>query len=962
MRNTVARINSLEPEMHALTDAELRGKTDEFRTRIEQGETLDDLLPEAFAAVREAGCRTIGRNRARHFDVQMIGGIVLHQGRIAEMKTGEGKTLTATLPLYLNALEGKGAHLVTVNDFLSRRDARWYGPIYHFLGLSIGAIRGASVVTGELGGSYIYDPDYVAEGPDDWDQLRPISRRDAYRCDITYGTNNEYGFDYLRDNMAPTLNHVSQRELNYAIVDEVDSILIDEARTPLIISGIAQKATDVYYQMDRVIRRLSAERHYTVDEKARTAMLTDEGINYLEEILGVQDLSDPSNYELMSHANSALKAHSCFHRDVHYVVKDGEVIIVDEFTGRLMYGRRWSDGLHQAVEAKEGVQIEHESQTLAKITFQNYFRLYKRLAGMTGTAKTEENEFRNIYGLDVVQIPTNRPNARADHPDVVYRSEEAKMRGIVQEILSCYVRRQPALVGTRSIEVSERVSARLLPERLQLLGATILLRQRLESAKGVEDKKQLHELLNSKFDELSLGRFSTMAKQLGFRLDMLDEENVRDLAKALGLEEEYVPALRQVLKEGIVHNVLNAKYHEREAEIVAEAGKEGAVTIATNMAGRGVDIILGGPDQSPSPEGERSPESQVVVGLGGLHILGTERHESRRIDNQLRGRSGRQGDPGSSRFHVSFEDELMRLFGDRSQSPLLAAWQEDQAIDNSKLLTRAIERAQKKVEEHNFAARKHVLKYDDVMNVQRDTIYKQRRLVLEGREVKDTIMEYLQNTVESSVHSFCNKEIPRSEWDFETLFTTLDRIFPLSLHAQVDDLKSRSVEEMVEFLQEIVDRTYAEREQELGMETMRDIERSVMLQVIDRKWMEHLDNMDFLQEGINLRGYAQQDPVLAYQKEGFEMFGEMIDSIQEEVARFIYRVQLVQQPAQRPQISATSGPGSDNDVLQQMKSQAAAAGAAPSKTASKVGRNDPCPCGSGKKYKQCCLNRKTPVG
>jgi len=948
-RKVVEKINSLEPSMKALTDAQLRAKTDEFRARLEKGDTLDDLLPEAFAVVREAGCRVIGPDKARHFDVQLIGGMVLHEGRIAEMKTGEGKTLTATLPLYLNALEGKGAHLVTVNDFLARRDARWYGPIYHFLGITVGAIRGASAETGELGGSYVYDPDYRAEGPDDWDCLRPVSRREAYLCDITYGTNNEFGFDYLRDNMAPSLAHLVQRELHYAIVDEVDSILIDEARTPLIISGVAQQATDIYYTMDRAVRRLVRDRHYTVDEKARTAMLTDEGVRYLEEILGVPNLSE--DFQLMSHASSALKAHAVFKRDVDYVVKDGQVIIVDEFTGRLMFGRRWSDGLHQAVEAKEGCKIEHESQTLATITFQNYFRLYRKLAGMTGTAKTEENEFRKIYGLDVVQIPTNRPMIRVDHPDAVYKTEESKMRGITAEVLRCAVRQQPVLVGTRSIEVSERVSARMLPERLQVLCATLLLRSRLESSKTVADKKEARDLLNSRFEELSLARLSPLARELGVKLDMTDPENLDELCGLLGVAPEHRDRLRQLLKEGIPHNVLNAKYHEREAEIIAEAGRKGAVTIATNMAGRGVDIILGGADQDAGP-GQRSPEALEVVALGGLHIVGTERHESRRIDNQLRGRAGRQGDPGSSRFFVSFEDELMRLFGDKTQSPLLASWQEDQALDNSRLLSRAIERAQKKVEEHNFAIRKHVLQYDDVMNKQREIIYGQRRMVLEGKEVKNTILEYLHNTVQASIDSFCNREIPRSEWDFQSLFNTLDSIFPLSLYATVDDLKSRSLEELSEFLNAIVDRTYADKEQQIGPEVMREIERSIMLQVIDRKWMEHLDNMDFLREGIGLRGYAQQDPVIAYQKEAFEMFGQMIDSIQEEVARIIYRVQIAPEPVRRPMFRPTSFSGA-GDALAPLKESGG-----PRPVSGKVGRNDPCPCGSGKKFKHCCLGKQ----
>ncbi len=940
--------------MQALSDEQLQAKTGDFRERLANGETLDDLLVEAFAVVREAGCRTLGRDKARHFDVQMIGGIILHMGRIAEMRTGEGKTLTATLPLYLNALEGRGAHLVTVNDFLSRRDAKWYGPIYGFLGLSVGAIRGASAETGELGGSYIYDPTYVADpNSEEWDELRPVERHEAYMCDITYGTNNEFGFDYLRDNMCPSMDRLAQRELNYAIVDEVDSILIDEARTPLIISGIAQQATDIYYTMDRLVRRLVPEKHYTVDEKHKTAMLTEDGTQYLEDLLGVENLADSANFELMSHANSALKAHAVFKRDIDYVVKDGVVTIVDEFTGRLMYGRRWSDGLHQAVEAKEGCKIEHESQTLATITFQNYFRLYKKLAGMTGTAKTEENEFRKIYALDVVQIPTNRQVARVDHADVVYKTEEAKMRGVVAEILACHAKGQPVLVGTRSIEVSEHVSERLLPERLQLLCATILLRSKLESSKSVKDKKEYHDLLNRKFSELSFGHLNVLAKELGVKLDMLDEDNLRDVCRLLQLPDEQLEDFRQVLREGIPHNVLNAKFHEREAEIIADAGKVGAVTIATNMAGRGVDIILGGPHYEGMTPEERAAEADKVRSLGGLHILGTERHESRRIDNQLRGRSGRQGDPGSSRFYVAFEDELMRLFGDKSNSPLLAGWQEDQAID-SKLLSRMIERAQKKVEEHNFHIRKNVLQYDDVMNVQRDTIYKQRRLVLEGKEVRDTIVDFLDAAVDGAIANYLNREMPKAEWDYQGLFESLNTVFPLEAFATAQDLEAKTVEDLTDFLKDVAHQTYEQREQELTPVIMREIERSVMLQVIDRKWMEHLDNMDSLREGIGLRGYAQQDPIIAYSKEAFEMFQHMVDGIQEEVTRIMYRVQLAPPPPPAPVQTPGFRP---DEMINQMKaaSEPASQPITGNGHGKKVGRNDPCPCGSGKKYKHCHL-------
>ncbi|MDO8585724.1 MAG: preprotein translocase subunit SecA [Armatimonadota bacterium] len=948
--HTVEEINAFEPTIQALSDSQLRAKTDEFRERLVKGETLDDLLAEAFAVVREASKRALGM---RHFDVQMIGGMVLHQGRIGEMKTGEGKTLVATLPIYLNALSGKGAHLVTVNDYLSKRDAKWMGPVYHFLGLSVGTIRGRSAETGSERESYLYDPAYVPEDEDEWPELRPISRREAYYADVTYGTNHEFGFDYLYDNMAMSKDELVQRELNYAIVDEVDSILVDEARTPLIISGAAEKATDLYYKADKVVARLVAERDYTVDEKARTAMLTEDGIHHVEEAFGIGNLADPENLALMQHASAALKARAVFKKDVDYVVRDGQVTIVDEFTGRLMFGRRYSDGLHQAIEAKENVKVEEENQTMATITYQNFFRLYDKLAGMTGTAKTEEEEFRKIYALDVVEIPTNQPMVRTDHADVIYKTEEAKFRGITAELLQLYAKQQPVLVGTRSIEVSERLSERLISERLQLLMATIVLRQKLEATKDVdgEKRKQYQQLLNAKFDELTLGRLSGLAKLVGMNLNMLLPDNIEAARQALGIAAEGRPKLEEALRDGITHSVLNAKYHEMEAQIISDAGHKGSVTIATNMAGRGVDIILGGKSESTGISSERSREAMEVVALGGLHILGTERHESRRIDNQLRGRSGRQGDPGSSRFYVSLEDELMRLFGDRSKSFLLSAWQEDMAMD-ARMLSRMIERAQKKVEEHNFGIRKHVLEYDDVMNVQREVIYNQRRKILEGVDLRPTIVDYLHKTVEEAVEGFYPEGIHPSEWDPAELFETLDEIFPLSIYARPSELKGKRRDELKEFLDAVVERTYADREAELGADVMRDIERHIALRMINEKWIEHLDAMDYLREGIGLRGYAQQDPLVAYKKEAFDMFATMMHSIQDDIVRLMYRVQLQAPPPTRRAYShLQEGPPTGDGGNGPTGGRAPA----PHGRKDKVGRNDPCPCGSGQKFKKCCL-------
>jgi preprotein translocase subunit SecA len=986
-RKVVEKINALEDSIARLSNEQLRAKTDEFRDRLAKGETLDDLLPEAFAVVREASKRTL---KMRHFDVQLIGGMVLHDGRIAEMKTGEGKTLVATLPIYLNALEGKGVHLVTANDYLARRDAVWMGPIYHFLGMSVGVIQGQSPETGEIGGSYIYTPGYQAPDPR-YMYLKECHRREAYLADITYGTNNEFGFDYLRDNMAFSIEDVVQRELNYAIVDEVDSILIDEARTPLIISGYAGESTDLYYRVDRVVRHLQPGRDYTLEEKQKIVTLTEEGIQRVEQGLGVKNLAEDP--DLMHHVNAALKAHTIFKRDVDYVVRDGEIIIVDEFTGRLMFGRRYSDGLHQAIEAKEGVPIRQENQTLATITFQNYFRLYKKLAGMTGTAKTEEDEFRKIYGLDVVVVPTNKPMIRMDHPDVIYKTEEAKFRGIATEILRLYVKQQPVLVGTRSIEMSEKVSDRLRPDRLKLLCLIHILRDELEKCKEIpnEKKKEYRALLNRRLDELNLSALTPLARELGVVPDMNLPENLQRAIQLIGAPPENIEYLKEAFAHGVPHNVLNAKYHEKEAIIIAEAGRKGAVTVATNMAGRGVDIILGGsiaPQQAqegeavdeeaeeqwrsfrrgralpppPLSEAERSKAAEEVRKLGGLFILGTERHESRRIDNQLRGRSGRQGDPGESRFYVSLEDELWRRFGDPSKQRLLAMWEESEAVD-VKLLSRLIEKAQKKVEAYNFEIRKHVLQYDEVMNEQRRVIYSERRRILEGHPLTATIHGFVRDKVEESVTMFTLQDTRHAEVDAEGLFRQLEELFGISRWISPEDIKSRPADKLTEYLQEVALNAYAQREEELGPELMRALERWVMLRVINDKWMEHLANMDYLREGIGLRGYAQQDPLVAYKKEAYEMFQHMLASIQEDVIRWIYHVQVAPpQPQPNVQVTSMSGAGSTPTTEEGNGAArpAARAAVATAVKTQKVGRNDPCPCGSGKKYKKCCMNKQVP--
>ncbi len=884
----VDEIESLEPKFTELSDEALIGKTAEFKERLSNGETLEDILPEAFAVVREASKRVLGM---RHFKVQLIGGIVLHQGRIAEMKTGEGKTLVATLPVYLNALEGKGVHVVTVNDYLAKRDSEWMGKIYKFLGLSVGLI--------------VHDLDNE-------------ERRKAYNCDITYGTNNEFGFDYLRDNMVIYKEEMVQRDLHYSIVDEVDSILIDEARTPLIISGAGDKSTDLYKRANSFVTRLKAkvytqlddkqhnddiEEDYIVDEKAHTAALTAKGVSKAEQYFAIENLSDPDNLTISHHINQALKAHGLMKKDIDYVVKDGEILIVDEFTGRLMYGRRYSDGLHQAIEAKEGVKVERESKTLATITFQNYFRMYKKLSGMTGTAQTEEQEFQTIYKLDVIVIPTNMPMLRKDNPDCVYKNETGKFNAVINEVVECNKKGQPVLIGTISIEKSELLSSMLR-------------------------------------------------------------------------------------KRGIQHQVLNAKYHEKEAEIIAQAGRYEAVTIATNMAGRGTDIVLGGNAEFMAKQEMRKrgfsedlinqstslsetddelilearkayrelyenfkkstgTERERVVEAGGLHIMGTERHESRRIDNQLRGRSGRQGDPGESRFYISLEDDLMRLFGSDRISGIVNALglEDDQPIEH-RMLSNAIENAQKRVEGKNFNIRKHVLQYDDVMNKQREVIYGQRKQVLNGENLKESFTKMLEGVADNIIKLYCSESPHPDNWDWEAMesYTSGGFLIPGTLKALRDEeMESLATEDLKEKILNAMLERYEAKEQEFGAELMRELERVVLLRVVDQKWMDHIDAMDQLRHGIGLRAYGQRDPVVEYKFEGFEMFEEMIRSIQEDSVKIILNSHVDREHAPEREKVAQPITASHGDEPKKTVSKS-----------SKVGNNDPCPCGSGKKYKKCC--------
>ena len=886
IRPIADKVMALEEEYKALSDDALKAKTAEFRARLNKGETLDDLLPEAFATVREASWRVLSM---RHFYVQIVGGIILHQGRIAEMKTGEGKTLVSTLPAYLNALSGKGVHIVTVNDYLAKRDSEWMGKVFKFLGLKVGLI--------------IHD-------------VEPEDRKAAYEADITYGTNNEFGFDYLRDNMVIYKEQMVQRGQNFAIVDEVDSILIDEARTPLIISGAGDKSTELYQIVDRFVKGLKSykiaetdskesyedvDADYLIDEKGKTATLLKSGIEKAEHAFNVENLSDPENMTLSHHINQALKAHGTMLRDRDYVVKDGEVIIVDEFTGRMMFGRRYSDGLHQAIEAKENVKVERESKTLATITFQNYFRLYSKLSGMTGTALTEETEFQEIYKLDVIVVPTNKPLARQDLSDAVYKTEKGKFLAVLEQVKECHEKGQPVLVGTVTIEKSELLSGLLK-------------------------------------------------------------------------------------RNGIKHEVLNAKFHEKEAEIVAQAGKFGAVTIATNMAGRGTDIMLGGnaefmakhemkrmqysdemiveatgfgeTDNEEILEARKTfsellakykaqiaPEAEKVREAGGLFIIGTERHESRRIDNQLRGRAGRQGDPGFSKFFISLEDDLMRLFGsDRVKGVVeTLGLEETEAIEN-KMLTGAIESSQKRVEGRNFDIRKHVLQYDDVMNQQREIIYSQRQKVLNGDSIKDYIYKMIEDFTDETILRFTGEEEDPAGWNLTGMLEFLESVYlpegavSYTEEEALDLVKERLKDELIDAAKAY----YEEREAEFGEETMREIERVALLRVVDSKWIDHIDAMDQLKNGISLRAYGQRDPVVEYKFEGFDMFEEMIAAIREDTLKLIYHAR-VEKPVERVQVAKPLDTGSDGTLAKASR-----------KAGDKVGRNDPCPCGSGKKYKKCC--------
>ena len=895
----VAKINSLEEEISKLSDSELIAKTPYFKEQLKNGKTLDDILPEAFAVVREASKRVLGM---RHFDVQLIGGIILHQGRIAEMKTGEGKTLVATLPVYLNALTGEGVHVITVNDYLAKRDSEWMGKLYKFLGLSVGL-----VIAG----------------------MNPAEKQVAYSCDVTYGTNNEFGFDYLRDNMVIYKNQLVQRKLKYAIVDEIDSILIDEARTPLIISGRGAESSNLYQKADRFVKKLqpkiiieeddkdleqsedNEKYDYIVDLKSKSATLTQKGIKKAEQEFNLENFNDLENSELVHDVNQALHANGIMKRDKDYIVKDGQVLIVDEFTGRIMYGRRYNNGLHQAIEAKEHVKINDESKTLATITFQNYFRMYEKLSGMTGTAMTEEAEFEEIYKLDVVEIPTNKPMIRKDNPDIIYKNEDVKFRAVIEDIKQAHSKGQPVLIGTVSIDKSEKLSK------------------------------------------------------------LLD-------------------------KEGIPHEVLNAKYHEKEAQIIAQAGKYGAVTIATNMAGRGTDIMLGGNSEYLAKQemkklkysdeeieeaiahnetdnkailaarakfaelekkyaDEIKEEKKKVIEAGGLKIIGTQRHESRRIDNQLRGRSGRQGDPGESRFYIGLDDDLMKIFGGdmitRVYNTLGAA--EDLPIE-SKTISRAVENAQKKVEGRNFSIRKNVLQYDDVMNVQRTVIYAQRREVLDGKNLKDSISKMMDSVVELVVAThFVDGETVNKE----TLLQDIQNTFGIS---EVEALKSDNFTQadVISELQDRIHEIYDAKEKEFGEENLRELERVVMLKIVDQKWMDHIDNMDELKKGIGLRGYGQKDPVVQYRLEGTEMFDDMIEDIKTDVVKILLNIRKKEGPIQRTETAKVTGAGLEDTAINLVDGHLTEKEGGMNKTVvnegPKVGRNDPCPCGSGKKYKQCC--------
>jgi preprotein translocase subunit SecA len=997
----VEGVNEVEPEISALTDDQLRAKTPEFQARLAKGETLDQLMPEVFAVVREVSKRTLNM---RHFDVQVVGGAVLHQGRIAEMRTGEGKTLVGVAPLYLNALGGKGAHLVTVNDYLARRDAVWMGPIYHFLGMSVGIIQGQAADSDELGGSYRYEPGAEHEDPR-YTNLVPITRRDAYLCDITYGTNHEFGFDYLRDNMAFSVDDLSMRELNYAIIDEVDSILIDEARTPHIISGPSMEDVSVYKEVDKIVRNLEKEVHWTADKKNHNASLTEEGMDKIEELMEIDNIAtDP---KLFHHVNASVKAYALFDKDIEYVVRNGEVIIVDENTGRMMFGRRFSDGLHQALEAKEGVTVQRESQTVAVITFQNLFRLYEKLAGMTGTAKTEEDEFRKIYGLDVVSVPTHRPMIRADHGDTVYKTEEAKFRGIAWDILSRYAKQQPVLVGTRSIEMTEKVSARLTSELLQKLLLVTKLRDMSEVSKTLpkELRKDATELINRELVELKRQDLSAILTKGGTKGDPLADENLDWALSYWELPQANKEHLEEALKHGIPHNVLNAKFHEREALIIAEAGRKGQITIATNMAGRGVDILLGGriadelversrslvDDQSwgeldeysdtyvsyrrggkeraapplPLDETERREKAEEVRILGGLYILGTERHESRRIDNQLRGRAGRQGDPGESKFFVSLEDALWKIFNaNMLENPMLKAWPPMEEV-NAKFLSRMIEKTQERIENHFFEARKHVLEYDDVLNAQREHIYGMRRDVLLGREVRQELTKQMDTLMEEVMNdAWAIDEEDKRVYDYNLLYEDLSELFPIVDYVKETDLeKYPPGPDLHEFIIGVAHKAYADKAENLGEEIMARFEQYVMLNAVNDRWMDHLQTIEYIREGIGLRGYGQVDPLVAYKRETYDLFQITLKQIRDQAVRMVYRAEVQRTPEPEMQMmrmeddAALAALHNTNEATSATSPVVEMAGTKDGYLADvnwkRVGRNDTCPCGSGKKFKNC---------
>ncbi len=955
LRRRVEEINALEPEVKQLSDAQLRAKTDEFRDRLANGETLDDILNEAFAVAREGAWRTIGQ---RPFDVQVMGAIVLHEGKIAEMKTGEGKTLTATMPLYLNALLGRGAHLVSVNDFLVRWQAEWMGEIYEFLGLSCGYIQ---------------------------KEMDAPERQANYAKDITYVENSELGFDYLRDNMTTRVENLVLPDLYYAIIDEVDSILIDEARTPLIISGMPQKSVQFYEEINRITSQLRGspdeedpDADYIYDEKFHQAALTEQGQEKVERMLGIDNLSDPEYLDISHHISASLKAHALYHRDVDYVVKDGEVVIVDEFTGHLQPGRRYSDGLHQAIEAKEGVHVQAARQTVASITYQNFFRLYEKLAGMTGTAKTEETEFVQIYGMPVVIIPTNEPVIRTDHPDVVYKTQEAKYRGIVSEILNMYVREQPVLVGTRSVEVSEYLGTRLAPDKLRRHCLVLLCQAQLRDNTDLprEQQNEYTELLRTPIDELSRHDLAPVARDLGVDPEATTEENIEKLLWLLGVagedegkNDQHRQRLAAALNEGVPHNILNAKYHEQEGRIIAEAGRPGQVTIATNMAGRGVDIVLGGKPE----EGAKEVNAELyekVKSIGGLHILGTERHESRRIDNQLRGRSGRQGDPGSSRFYVSLQDELMKLFGPERFGMFLRGWPEEEALEH-KIVSRSLERAQQKVELRNFQIRKQTLKYDEVMNEQRQRIYGYRRAVLEGENIRRRVLEMIEHTVKRTIEANASPKLHPEDRDMQALYSALVEAVPgIGALVGQDEVYESTVEDLTEVLCQAARDLYEQREAVIGAEVMREIERSWLLRIIDNRWMNHLQEMDYLRDSIHLRAHAQRDPLVEYIHEADQNFGELEDHIAADMTKAMLTTEAVAEqrgvrmedletgtPMLQPVAAGVPAGGESGGPETPMSEAAEASLGSPDTYVApeEPGRNDPCPCGSGKKYKKCCM-------